>query len=117
MKKQFRLVWEIDVEADSEVEAMHEALTIMQDKGSAATIFSVQSVERGSVAGNGLCGIPKIMDAADYEECAVCAKMTCFGYDNDYVKGYLCDKCGEVTCEKCLDDGNCRTCSNTILRY
>lgn len=40
-KKQYRVVWEIDIEADSPFEAAHQALAIQREKESLATVFEV----------------------------------------------------------------------------
>jgi len=41
MKKTYRVVWEIDIDADTPLEAAKEALSIQRDKGSEATYFYV----------------------------------------------------------------------------
>jgi len=41
----YRLVWEIDIEADSPEDAAKEALLIQRDKGSDATCFTVTDKE------------------------------------------------------------------------
>lgn len=42
-----RVVWEIDIEADSPEEAAKEALVIQRDQGSDATCFTVTDKESG----------------------------------------------------------------------
>ena len=41
----YRIVWEIDIEADSPEEAAREALLIQRDQGSDATCFTVTDKE------------------------------------------------------------------------
>lgn len=41
MSKTYRVVWEIDIDADTPLEAAKEAISIQRDKGSEATCFYV----------------------------------------------------------------------------
>ena len=40
--KLYRVVWEIDIEAESAIDAAREALIIQRDKESTATVFTVK---------------------------------------------------------------------------
>jgi len=42
----FRVIWQIDIEADDEQEAAEKALELQRDKYSTATLFSVLSKEK-----------------------------------------------------------------------
>lgn len=49
MKKNYRVVWEIDIDANTPLEAAKEALSIQRDKGSEATCFYVVDSPEASV--------------------------------------------------------------------
>lgn len=42
----YRLVWEIDIDAASPLEAAKEALAVMRDPSSIATVFDVFTLEK-----------------------------------------------------------------------
>ncbi len=50
MSKTYRVVWEIDIDADTPLEAAKEAVSIQHDKGSAATCFYVVYSPEGHVS-------------------------------------------------------------------
>jgi len=45
---QYRLTWEIDIEASGPVEAARQALTIQRDRESTATVFTVRNFKSGA---------------------------------------------------------------------
>ncbi len=50
MKKTYRVVWEIDIDADTPLAAAKEAISIQRDKGSEATYFYVVYSPEGHVS-------------------------------------------------------------------
>ena len=46
MKKMYRVIWEIDIDAESEIDAINQANEIMQDKESIATFFWVKHYQK-----------------------------------------------------------------------
>lgn len=111
----FNLVWEIEVEAETSVEALRTVLNIMRDRDSTATIFSISKEEIDPITKEVTISPPKLMDAADYAECSVCSSICTLEYDFDYPIGYKCSECDELICHACLDNGRCRTCLHQIL--
>lgn len=50
MSKTYRVVWEIDIDADTPLAAAKEAISIQRDKGSEATYFYVVYSPEGHVS-------------------------------------------------------------------
>ena len=50
MSKTYRVVWEIDIDADTPLEAAKEAISIQRDTGSTATYFYVVYSPEGHVS-------------------------------------------------------------------
>lgn len=81
--------WEIDIEADSPVEAAREALRIQRDVGSEATVFEVASTRNPEP-----WEFTRI-DAASYKECELCGNPANFDVSPE---GQACSVCGADDC-------------------
>jgi hypothetical protein len=60
---QYKVVWTIDIEANSPLEAANEALLIQRDKGSEATYFEVRNPNTGKL----IEGVNADIDDVNYE--------------------------------------------------
>jgi len=65
MNMEYRVKWEIDIEADSQEEAVKEALKIQRDTNSIATVFEVTSINNDR----------KVIDLTyNVEYCVICER-------------------------------------------
>ena len=87
---EYKVIWEIEIEADNEKEAAIKARQIQQDPESTATIFKVKPYESNEDF--------KSIDASEYI-CPNCGAESDYsnafdGYnDGDYYVEIECDKC------------------------
>lgn len=90
----YRVRWEIDIEADSPVEAAREALRIQREYGSEATVFEVASTINPEP-----WEFTQI-DAASYKECELCENPANFDVSPE---GQACAICGTWVCDDCTE--------------
>ena len=86
----YRVVWEIDIDAESPKEAVEQALAIQRDPESIATVFTVlESTPHGG---------GKTFQIDLSEQCGKCRQLT--GSDRAIYR----DREGNVLCVTCFED-------------